>query len=76
MNGPRKPTPETITPPALARRWGVAPDKIHALIQTGQLAALNLAVKPDGIPRYRILLSEIRRFEEERSTKPLEGAAR
>jgi hypothetical protein len=61
---------ETLTPPQLARRWGVAADKVNALINSGQLRAVNLAVNPRGRPRYRIYLSEVERFEAARSTKP------
>jgi hypothetical protein len=60
----------TITPPELARRWGVANEKVMLLIKSGQLVALNLAANPHGRPRYRILLSEVERFEKARSTQP------
>jgi hypothetical protein len=60
----------TLTPPQLAARWGVSPDKVLALIHSGQLMAINLATNPRGRPRYRLRLSEIERFEEARSTKP------
>jgi hypothetical protein len=60
----------TLTPPQLARRWGVAADKVLDLLRSGQLRGVNLAVDPKGRPRYRIYLSEIERFEEARSTKP------
>lgn len=63
-------TIETLTPPQLARRWGVAAEKVNALINSGQLRAVNLAVDPKGRPRYRIYLSEVERFEETRSSKP------
>jgi hypothetical protein len=59
----------TLTPPQLARRWGVASEKVNALINSGQLRAVNLAANPNGRPRYRIYLSEVERFEEARSTK-------
>jgi hypothetical protein len=61
---------ETITPPQLARRWGVAAEKVIALINSGQLRAVNLAVNPDGRPRYRIYITEVERFEAARATKP------
>jgi hypothetical protein len=61
---------ETLTPPQLARRWGVAAEKVNRLINTGQLKAINLAADPNGRPRYRIYLTEVERFEEARSTKP------
>ena len=59
----------TLTPPQLARRWGVAADKVLALIHTGQLQAVNLAVDPKGRPRYRVYLSEVERFESARATR-------
>lgn len=61
---------ETLTPPQLARRWGVCQDKVLHLIRSRQLRAINLAEDPKGRPRYRIYLSEIERFEEARATKP------
>jgi hypothetical protein len=60
----------TLTPPQLARRWGVAAEKVNALINSGQLIAMNLATDPKGRPRYRIYLSEVERFEQARSNKP------
>ena len=33
---------ETLTPPQLAKRWGVAPEKVNLLIRSGQLIAINL----------------------------------
>lgn len=61
--------PQTLTPPKLARRWGVAPDKVTALIRSGQLAAINLALNPRGRARWRIYLSEVLRFEEARANR-------
>jgi excisionase family DNA binding protein len=58
-----------LTPPELAKRWGVAADKVLHLIHTGQLRAINLAQDPKGRPRYRIYMREVERFEEARSTK-------
>ncbi len=64
-----------LTPPELARRWGVAADKVLHLVHTGQLKAINLAEDPKGRPRYRIYLSEVQRFEDARATKaPIEKA--
>ena len=61
---------EMMTPPQLATRWGVAAEKVLALIHSGQLKAVNLAVDPRGRPRFRIYLREVDRFEEMRATKP------
>jgi len=59
----------TLTPPQLARCWGVAAEKVNALINSGQIRAINLATDPNGRPRYRIYMSEVERFEEARSSK-------
>lgn len=48
--------------------WGVAAEKVTALIHSGQLKAINLAVKPNGRPRFRVYLSEVERFEAARPT--------
>jgi hypothetical protein len=61
---------EMLTPPKLAKRWGVAADKVLQLIHSGQLIGVNLAVDPRGRPRFRIHVAEIERFEELRSSKP------
>jgi hypothetical protein len=58
---------DTYSPPQLAKRWGVAHEKVLILIKTGQLRAVNLAVNPKGRPRYRIFSAEVQRFEEARS---------
>jgi hypothetical protein len=63
-------TRETLTPPQLAARWGVHPDKVIHFINSGELKAINLAVNRKGKPRYRIRLTEVARFEEARSTQP------
>ena len=63
-------TKETLTPPELARKWGVSPDKVAQLIANGELRAINLAVDPTGKPRYRIYNSEVERFEKTRMIAP------
>ena len=60
---------ETLTPPQLARIWGVAAEKVTALIHSGQLKAINLATDPTGRPRFRIYMSEVERFEAARASK-------
>jgi hypothetical protein len=63
-------TEKYLTPPELGKLWEVGGDKVLALIHSGQLRAVNLAVKDSGRPRFRIAESEIRRFENARSSKP------
>lgn len=57
-----------ITPPELARRWGVSIEKVHRWINTGQLRAFNAATNRGGRPRYRIFESDIEEFVSRRAT--------
>jgi excisionase family DNA binding protein len=61
---------EMISPPALAKKLRVHPDKIAQWIRTGELVAVNIATTPNGRPRYKIREEEVERFLESRSTKP------
>ena len=67
---------QMLTPPELSRRWGVNVNKVHALIQNGEIQAINLAINPAGKQRLRIYLSEVEKFEATRSTKPFEPKPR
>jgi hypothetical protein len=59
-----------LTPPEVAKRWGVAADKVNHLINTGQLTAVNLACDPKGRPRWRVSIEEVEKFEQKRSNSP------
>jgi hypothetical protein len=41
-----------LTPPELGKLWGVGGDKVLALIHSGPLRAVNLAVNGTGRPRF------------------------
>ena len=43
--------PHYLTPPELGRLWRVSPEKIIAMIRGGQLAAVNLASRLEGLTR-------------------------
>jgi helix-turn-helix protein len=58
-----------ISPPALAKALGVDPGKIISFIKDGTLKAINLS-HGSRKPRYRILLTEVERFLNSRSTAP------
>jgi hypothetical protein len=55
-----------ITPPELAKRWGVSPDKILAWIRGGELRAFN-AARRNGRPRYLIDVADVALFEQART---------
>jgi hypothetical protein len=66
-----RPKSPAISCKALAERWGVPIKKIHALIDAGELVALNVALNPHGAkPRYRITETEIEAFEDRRRSQP------
>jgi hypothetical protein len=69
-----------LSPGQLGQRWGTSVAKVLALIHAGELHAINIADDPDGVPRFKVLPSEIERFEMERSSmrrprKPRQPAA-
>lgn len=69
-----------MTPPALAKRWGVGADKVLAFIKSGELRAVNLATKQRGRPRWHIPDEAIEAFELRRAahatTQPAPRAQR
>lgn len=59
-----------LTPPEVARQWGVSIDKVLTWIRSGELRALNLATRLTGRPRYRIDVNDLRDFEQRRAVIP------
>jgi excisionase family DNA binding protein len=73
MRNPQPPvTSDTpyLTPPQLAKRLGVSPDKVCVWIRRGELRAVNVADRPNGRPRWRIAPLDIATFEARRSAQP------
>ena len=56
-----------VTPPKLARRWGISPDKILCWIRSGELHAIDAATRQGQRPRYLIDEADIVAFESRRS---------
>lgn len=59
-----------MTPPQLARRWGVSPDKIVFFILTGELRAIDASLKRGTKPRYLIDVADVEAFEAARTVVP------
>lgn len=58
-----------ISPPAIAKRYGVSVRKVIGWIDRGDLIALNLAENPNGKrPRYRVRLADLEAFEQRRAS--------
>ena len=63
-------TSAILTPPQLAREWGIHVDKVYAWIHSGELRVMNTAVKPGGRHRYRIKRSDAEDFQRRRQNLP------
>jgi transposase len=70
MNLPRT----KLTPPQIARRFGISPDKVVGWIRSGELRGVNVATTAGGRPRYVVDEADLAVFEQRRSTQPRELA--
>jgi Helix-turn-helix domain len=50
------------TPPAIAKRLGIKPDKVLGWIDDGELKAFNVAKNGNGQPRWRVPPDELELF--------------
>lgn len=65
-----------LTPPQVAKRWRCGNEKVVKLIRAGILAGFDTSLPGSTMPRFRIMLSEVERFERERCPRPPEPKAR
>ena len=63
-------TRQKLTPPEIAKRWGVSPEQIIRFIRSGELRAINVATNPAGRPRFLIDIRDLQVFEQRRSVSP------
>jgi hypothetical protein len=63
-------TKKKLTPPEVAKLFGVEPGKIIAWIKAGELRAINGATRRGDRPRYLIDLDDIAAFERSRAVVP------
>ncbi len=59
-----------VSPPQLAKEWGVATNKVLGLIKSGELRAINLASTKEKRPRYAIDRTDVEAFEQSRLVHP------
>ena len=59
-----------LTPPELARQWGIDVAKVLKWIKSGELRAVNLATTRTGRPRYAIDQADMAIFEASRAVHP------
>ena len=61
---------QKLTPPEIARLWGITPDKVLRWIYAGELRAIDASTKQGGRPRYLVDREDLATFERKRSTAP------
>ena len=64
-----------ITPPKLAKMWGVGVGKVLSWVKTGELAAIDVATRRGSRPRYLISWEAIAAFEASRAVSPASASS-
>lgn len=59
-----------LTPPQIAARYGIKPEKVLRWIANGELVAVNIAERSTGRPRWRVSEEALQAFERRRSSRP------
>ena len=62
--------PRWLSPPQVGRIVGVAPEKIIALIRSGELRAINVATRGSRRPRYRVRPEDLESWARGRQAVP------
>jgi transposase len=60
----------TLSPPDVAKRFGIGVGKVHQWIKAGELGALNIASTTASRPVYAITETALAAFEQARAIKP------
>lgn len=56
-----------LTPPELAKQWGVSREKVLQFIRAGELPAIDLSSPASTKPRFRIDVADVAAFEEQQA---------
>jgi hypothetical protein len=64
-----------LTPPQVAARYGVSPEKVLTWIHAGDLRAVNVATRATGRPRWLVDEADLIAFEQRRQAN-VAGPAR
>lgn len=59
-----------LTPPQIAKRYGVSEEKVIGWVRRGELRAINLAARRTGRPRWKIAYADLVAFESARAAVP------
>ncbi len=66
-----KPGRPWLTPPEVARRYGIKADRVIAMIRAGVIRAIDVASPGSRRPRFRIHEADLVAFEHRREVRPL-----
>lgn len=58
-----------LTPPQVARQWGISPEKVVGWIRSGELRAIDASKLRGHRPRYLIDVADLAEFEKRREAK-------
>lgn len=73
---PETSSPRPLTPPEIARKLGISPEKVRRWIDAGELRALDTSPSADGPrSRYVVYPADLQRFIDRRFVGPRELAA-
>ena len=59
-----------LTPPEIARQYGVSPDKVLIWIRSGALRAIDASATAGERPRYLVDVEDLEAFERSRQVVP------
>jgi len=66
-----------LTPPQVARRYGVSPERIISWIRSGELHAIDVSSRPGiGRPRFRVDPADLVAFDARRAVVTTPKASR
>jgi len=69
--------PRKLTPPQVAKTYGVSPERIIAWIRAGELVAIDVSGRPGvGRPRFRIDPADLVAFDARRAVVTTPKASR
>ena len=65
-----------LSPPMIAKNYGVKPAKVLAWIASGELIAIDVAERRGGRPRWRVSPESLEAFQRRRSSRPAPAVTR
>ena len=70
-----RPQQTWFTPPVVAKRYGIKPERVIAMIRAGLIRAIDISSPGSRRPRFRINEADLIAFEVSREVKPASKAS-